>query len=358
MDVASSGRGDRVAKKRVLFIVGGRSGEHEISLISGKHVLQALDRTKYEPLLLLIQKSGEMTYAKEADLQALSNNPKQVKTPSGTPLSIRPYSSKNSMPSILVGSESYEFDLAFPILHGPGGEDGTIQGLFELAEIPVVGCGVKASSICMDKGMTKRLCQQAGLPVIPFVEVYRGEAMPKISWPFPLFVKPAHLGSSLGVSKVKSNAELKTALDEVFGMDTKALIEPEIVGRELEIAVLGKRGDLVVSPVGEIKPKTEFYSYDSKYVDDDGAELILPAQVSAARLATYQQTAKAIFETLDCHGMARVDFFADQSGEFLLNEVNTIPGFTPISMYPKLIGLTGVTYPDLVSRLIELASQR
>lgn len=344
-----------MSKTRVLVLVGGRSGEHEISLISGKHILQALDRKLFEPLLVIIQKDGAMTWAKEEELLSLPNNPKLIKTPVGRPIFLRPYKINGSQPCIQVEGKTYEFDLAFPILHGPGGEDGTIQGLFELAQIPVVGCGVKASAICMDKAMTKRLCVQAGLPVTPFIEVHRNEPTPQFPWAYPLFVKPANLGSSLGVSKVKSDAELKRALDEALGMDSKVLVEPGIVGRELEIAVLGRRGNLIASQVGEIKPRREFYSYEAKYVDPDGAELILPASVEPVALKRYQETAKAIFETLDCHGMARVDFFADQNGQFLLNEVNTIPGFTPISMYPKLIQLTGMSYSDLITRLIQLA---
>ncbi|MDB5038850.1 MAG: D-alanine--D-alanine ligase [Bacteriovoracaceae bacterium] len=342
-------------KKRVLFLIGGRSGEHEISLISGKNILAALDRKLFEPILVIIQKNGEMTFAEESELQKLPKNPKEIKTPKGIPISLRPYSLKGAQPSILVNSEVHEFDVAFPVLHGPGGEDGTIQGLFELAQIPVVGCGVKASAICMDKGMTKHLCIQAGLPVIPFKEIHRGEKWEKFPWDFPLFVKPASLGSSLGVSKVKSQSELEKAIKEALSMDEKILVEPAISGRELEIALLGKRGELVASPVGEIKPCAEFYSYDAKYVDPDGAELILPAPLSSEDLKKFQEIAKNIFNALDCRGMARIDFFRTEKGEFLLNEVNTIPGFTSISMYPKLLQLAGISYSDLITKLIQLA---
>lgn len=345
-----------MAKKRVVFLIGGRSGEHEISLISGKHILAALDRKQFEPIVVVLQKNGEMTLVSEAELEKVPNNPKLVKTPAGKVISLRPFRVGSKQPMILADGREYEFDVAFPVLHGPGGEDGTIQGLFELAEIPVVGCGVKASAICMDKGMTKRLCVEAKLPVAPFIEVYAGEKMPKLAWPYPVFVKPAHLGSSLGVSKVKSAAELHRAVDEALSLDEKILIEPAIEGRELEIAILGRRGDLVVSPCGEIRCKTEFYSYDAKYVDPDAAELIVPARVDEVHLKKFQDVAKDVFNTLDCRGMARIDFFMQKgTNEFLLNEVNTIPGFTPISQYPKLIQLTGISYPDLITRLIELA---
>jgi D-alanine-D-alanine ligase len=346
-----------MAKKRVLFLIGGRSGEHEISLISGKHVLAALDREQFEPYIIVIQKNGEMRLAHEADLEKISNNPKSVRTPEGSPISLRPYSLNGAKPAVLVDGKTLEFDIAFPILHGPGGEDGTIQGLFELAEIPVVGCGVKASAVCMDKAMTKRLCKEAGLPIIPFVELYRGEAIPKLPFGFPVFVKPANLGSSLGVSKVKSESQLTAAIDDALRLDQKILIEPAIEGRELEIAVLGKRGALIASPIGEIRCRTgEFYSYDAKYVDPDAAELIVPAVVAEKDLKEFQKIACDIFNTLDCRGMARIDFFMQKgTNKFLLNEVNTIPGFTPISQYPKLIQLTGISYSDLITKLIELA---
>lgn len=346
-----------MAIQRVLFLIGGRSGEHEISLISSKYVLKALDRKRFEPLIVVIQKNGAMTYIEEKELVALSNNPKKIDTPKGVPISIEPYRRDKKSPRILVGEHAHEFDVAFPLLHGPGGEDGTIQGLFEFSGIPVVGCGVRASAVCMDKGLTKRLLKEAGLPVVPFVEVFRGERSPRLSFEFPVFVKPATLGSSLGVTKVKSDGELNAAMAEALKLDTKALIEPAIVGREIEIAVLGKRGDLIASPAGEIKvTKAEFYSYDAKYVDENAVELLVPAPLTSDELARVQDLAKNIFNSLQCHGMARIDFFMNKSGEFLLNEVNTIPGFTPISMYPKMMQLAGVSYTDLITKLIELAS--
>jgi len=346
-----------LSMKKVLFLIGGRSGEHEISLISGKHVLKALDRKKFEAIIVIIQKNGVMTLANEADLQKLPDNPKEVRTPAGETISIRPFSFKDQKPCILTEGKSYPFDLAFPILHGPGGEDGTIQGLFEFANVPVVGCGVKSSAICMDKAMTKILCKEAELPIVPFLQLYRGEKTPELAWDFPVFVKPAHLGSSLGVSKVKTQAALEKALAEAFALDTKIMIEPAIDGREIEIAVFGSRDKLTASPAGEIKCKTEFYSYDAKYVDLDAAELIYPAPLEPKKLQELQEISKAIFKTLDCNGMARIDFFYTKKGEFLLNEVNTIPGFTPISMYPKLMSLAGMSYPELITGLIESSSK-
>lgn len=343
---------------RVLILVGGRSGEHEISLISGKHVLNALDKKKFTPIIVVIQKDGSMTLGRPEDLQKISNNPRQVVSPKGTLISIQPFRTTDRGPCLKAGDEFFEFDVAFPILHGPGGEDGTIQGLFELAEIPVVGCGVKTSAICMDKGITKSLCGLAKLPVVPFIEVHRGDNVPKLSWPYPVFVKPAHLGSSLGVTKVKKEADLRSACEAAFSLDEKILIEPAIEGREIEIALFGDRKNLVASPAGEIRPKAEFYSYEAKYVDADGAELILPAKISPSELSKVQEIAKSVFKTLECRGMARIDFFMTSKGEFFLNEVNTIPGFTPISMYPKLMQLAGLEYPELLEKLIFLAMQK
>ena len=207
----------------------------------------------------------------------------------------------------------------------------------------------------MDQAKTKRSFIQANLPVNPFIEFHRGQKLAKLPWEFPVIVKPASLGSSLGVIKVKKVEDLEPAIKEALALDTKILIEPAIVGRELEIAILGKRGDLIASPIGEIKTRAEFYSYDAKYVDSDGADLILPAPLSSSELKSFQETAKNIFNTLDCHGMARIDFFRNEKGAFLLNEVNTIPGFTSISMYPKLMELAGVSYSALITKLIQLA---
>ncbi len=349
-----------MSKRKVLLLAGGTSGEHEISLISCKHILEALDRTRYQPILVVIQKDGVMTLVPEADLLKIPRNPKLIQPLKGKPVTLQPYSLSGDCPKIFAGNESFEFDLAFPILHGPGGEDGSIQGLFEFAGVPVVGCDVKASALCMDKGMTKRLCVQAGLPVAPFIELHRAESWRTYSRKdFPAFVKPASLGSSLGVIKVKTSAELLPALEEAFRYDTKVLVEDAIDAREIEVAILGKRGDLLVSPAGEIKVRTEFYSYDAKYVLEDAAELLFPAPLDAAQMKEVQSIAEKVFLSLECFGMARLDFFlCRKTGKFMLNEVNTIPGFTPISMYPKLIQLTGLKYEELVSRLIELAWER
>lgn len=342
---------------KVLILAGGRSGEHEVSLVSAKHILAALDRKKFKPILIVVRKDGAMTLVDEEALEKIPNNPKQVKTPKGPLVGIRPYGVEGKKPTIIpIKGKELEFDIAFPIIHGPGGEDGTIQGLFEFSSTPVVGCGVKASAVCMDKAFTKKICIQAGLPVAPFVEAYKQEKLPNLPWNYPIFVKPSNTGSSIGVSKVKTEAELLPALKEAFQYDDKALIEKAIEGREIEFAVFGNRKHCLVSPAGEIKPNAEFYTYEAKYVDENGADLIYPAKLTPAEMARGQDLAKKVFLALDGRGMARIDFFLTPSGEFLLNEINTIPGFTPISMYPKLMALAGVEYSQLLTDLVELAA--
>ncbi len=343
-------------KRRVLILVGGRSEEHEVSLISGKHILAALDRTKFEPLIVVIEKNGVMTRTSEELMAALPNNPKLVKTPQGAPVILRPYSLSNKRRAIIVGEEEFEFDVVFPVIHGKGGEDGSIQGMFEVFQIPVVGCPVEASALCMDKGLTKKLCESAGIPVAPYVEIFKWQKEKYLPKKYPVFIKPAHTGSSVGVVKVKSLEELSAAYEQAFQHDEKILVEDAVVGREIEVAVLGNPPDLIASPAGEIRPKLEFYSYEAKYVLEDGADLLFPAPISADELKTVQSLAKKAFQALQCRGMARVDFFLTAKGEFFFNEINTIPGFTPISMYPKLMQLAGVSYSDLITRLIELAS--
>lgn len=345
-------------KKRILFLVGGRSGEHEISLISGKHVLAALDRNLFEPIVCVIQKSGVLSLVDESAFLALSNDPTQVQTPEGIALAIEPYRRAGRGAALIADGRRIEFDVAFPILHGPGGEDGTVQGLFEFSGVPVVGCSVKASAVAMDKAMTKSLCAKNGVSVVPFFEVFRGQNLPPCPFDLPVFVKPAHLGSSLGVTKVKQAAQYAEAVKAALLLDEKVLIEPGIEGREIEIAILGTRSQKVVSIAGEIRPKKEFYDYEAKYVMKDGADLFIPAKISESELAEVQRQAVLAFDAVECRGMARIDFFLTSKGEFLLNEINTIPGFTPISMYPKLLGAVGVSYASILTRLIEIAEAK
>jgi len=341
--------------KKVLFLCGGRSGEHEISLISTKHILKALRRNEINPTVVLIQKRGRMDLITEEDLMKLPDNPKEIAGLQGRPVDFRPYSNGIEKPGFVDAGRLINFDAVFPVLHGEGGEDGSIQGFFETAQIPYVGCKVGPSANTMDKIITKKICMASKLPVAPFVELQDLAQVSKLEITYPCFVKPATGGSSIGVSKVNSAAELKAAVEEAFRWSTKLLIEPAIVGRELEIAVLDDGQSRVVSPAGEIICRNGWYDYDTKYVHPDGAELVAPADISPTNLKELQDLASKVFDAMDCRGMARIDFFQDQKGQFLLNEVNSIPGFTPISMYPRLIGLAGVSYPDLIARLLNAA---
>jgi D-alanine-D-alanine ligase len=269
---------------------------------------------------------------------------------------------------IPVTGSGLHFDVVLPILHGPNGEDGTMQGLMELANVPYVGSGVLGSALCMDKDVAKRVLRDAGIPVVPFLTVKRSafqrdqktfldQAAKEFGYPY--FVKPANMGSSVGVGKVKNEKEALEKFNKAFDYDSKVLVEKAVAARELECSVLGNDRP-EASIVGEIVPLGEFYSYESKYVDENGAELLIPApNLTASEIQEIQELAIRAFSALECAGMARVDFFKDKNtGELFLNELNTIPGFTPISMYPKLWDASGLPYPKLIDRLIELACER
>jgi D-alanine-D-alanine ligase len=253
-------------------------------------------------------------------------------------------------------------DCVFPLLHGSYGEDGTVQGLLELAELPYVGAGVMASSLALDKEKSKQVWRQAGLPVLDWLTASdaRPETLAKISaaLPPPLFVKPARCGSSVGISKVHTISELEPALKEALRFDFKALVEPALNAREIECSVLGNHSPLAFAP-GEIVPRHEFYDYAAKYVDPDGARLLIPAEIPAQLQRAIQDTAVAAYRQVECAGMARVDFLLDtNSGSYYLSEINTIPGFTDISMFPKLCEASGIAYPELLKRLFSLARER
>lgn len=343
--------------KKILFVCGGRSGEHEISLISTKHILQVLDRGEFDPTVVVIQKRGRMDWVEEISLQKLPDNPRQIAGVEGRPVDFRPYRHGTDRPGFLLDGQLKSFDAVFPVLHGEGGEDGSIQGFFDTAQIPYVGCGVRSSANCMDKVVTKKICVASGLPVVPFEELRALDELKRVApkLTYPCFVKPATSGSSLGVTKVESESALAAAVEEAFRWSERILIEPAIVGRELEIAVLDDDLGRVLSPAGEIICRNGFYDYDTKYVHPEGAELVAPAELSEKELRELQSIASRVFDAMECRSMARIDFFQDRQGRFLLNEVNSIPGFTPISMYPKLLSLSGVGYPALVKRLLKAA---
>ena len=350
-------------KLRVGIVFGGQSAEHEISILSARNVLAALDRTRFEPVLIGIDKMGRWLAQDEERLLASARDPRLVRIETGAPIRSPMALSAPEVNSSADG----RIDVGFFVMHGTLGEDGAMQGLFEVAGIPYVGAGVLGSAIGMDKDVMKRLLRDAGIPVAAFRTVRRNRfdadadavCADMAALGYPLFTKPANAGSSVGVRKVAAPAALADAIRHAFEFDDKVIVEAAVVGREIELAVLGGN-PATVSVAGEIvvEHPDGFYSYDAKYLDEKGARLELPARITAEELARAQSVALRAFEVLECEGMARVDLFLRANGEILVNEINTIPGFTAISMYPKLWSLSGVTPMDLVSRLIDLAVER
>jgi D-alanine-D-alanine ligase len=351
-------------KIRVGIIFGGRSAEHEISILSARNVLEALDRSRFEPVLIGIDKTGRWLAQDEQRLLAGARDPRQARIESGPPLRIAP---ALAAPGASGAAVETRLNVVFPVLHGTLGEDGAMQGLLEVAGIPYVGAGVLGSAIGMDKDVMKRLLRDANIPVAEFRTARRDrfDADPRqlcgelATLGFPLFTKPANAGSSVGIRKVTNSEALQAAILHAFEFDDKVIAEAAVVGREIELAVLGGH-PASVSVAGEVvvNHRDGFYSYDAKYLDEHGARLELPARISAGELARAQSLALRAFDVLECEGMARVDLFLREDGEFLVNEINTIPGFTAISMYPKLWALSGIPPTELVSRLIDLALQR
>lgn len=352
-------------KIRVGVLFGGRSGEHEVSLTSAASILHALDRKKYEVVPVGISREGRWLVGSAATrlLPEVLEQGEPV-VPSVDPAGPRLIPLKPA--AIAEGAKDPALDVIFPVLHGTFGEDGTVQGLLELAGVPYVGAGVLGSSVGMDKDVMKRLFRDARLPVVKWITVLRSdvERIPagvarRVGrvLRYPVFVKPANLGSSVGISKVRRAAELKPALALAAQYDRKVLIERAVNAREIECAVLGN-DDPQASVPGEIVPVNEFYDYEAKYLKE-GSELIIPARLPKGKAREVRELSIAAFRAVECSGMARVDFLLDRrSGKLYVNEVNTIPGFTPISMYPKLWEASGLAYPRLLDRLIELALER
>jgi D-alanine-D-alanine ligase len=347
---------------RVGVLFGGRSGEHEVSLISAASVIQALDPQKYEAVPIGISKDGRWLAGTAAHKMLPGSLNEVLRSGERVMLSADPNVAalvpvSNSRPDAL------RVDVVFPVLHGTYGEDGTVQGLLDLAGLPYVGSGVLGSAVGMDKDMQKRLFLQAKLPVGDFLAITRAEweksrgkvlgAIRK-KFRFPVFVKPATLGSSVGMTKAHDAKELAAAMDLAAEFAQKILVERAIRGREIEVSVLGNE-DPKASIPGEIVPHREFYDYAAKYLEE-GTRLLIPAKLNRAQVKRFQDYAVRAFRALECLGMARVDFFLEQrTGRILLNEINTIPGFTSISMYPKLWEASGLSYRDLLARLIDLA---
>jgi D-alanine-D-alanine ligase len=347
---------------RVGILFGGKSAEHEISLLSAKNVIDALDRDRYEPVLIGIDKSGRWVTSEPSRFLLNSTDPKRIalNQAESRGVALVPQSA-GKLTDLDSAGLGQSVDVVFPILHGPLGEDGTIQGLLKLAGVPFVGAGVLGSAVGMDKDVMKRLLRDAGLPVSKFLVFGRGQKpgydVVTRALGSPVFVKPANLGSSVGISKAKDRAGFEKAVQEAFRYDRKIIVEESVPGREIECAVLGN-DDPKASIPGEIIPSHEFYSYAAKYLDEDGARLEIPAKLDAATVKRVQELAVKTFRALDCEGMGRVDFFLTQDGTLYVNEINTIPGFTKISMYPKLWEASGLGYSALISQLIELAIER
>jgi D-alanine-D-alanine ligase len=394
------------AKIRVGILFGGRSGEHEVSLLSAASVLNAIDKTKYEVVPIGITKDGRWLTAESAErllkgqsqqlggegARSTKSTPANLRAgdPEATPgaavlatgesvvvppeparrgVGLAPFQSDANLRR--ASDRAIDVDVIFPVLHGTFGEDGTIQGLLELADIAYVGAGVLGSSAGMDKDIMKSLFRAAGLPIVKHVTVLRGqferepkkvEKLVESKLKYPVFVKPANLGSSVGISKAHDRKELGPAIAEAAKFDRKIVIEEGVGGkknkaREIECAVLGN-DDPKASIAGEIVPCKEFYDYDAKYLAE-GSDLVIPAKLTKTEMKNVQKLAIAAFQAVDCTGLARVDFLMDpKSRKMFVNEINTMPGFTAISMYPKLWGATGVSYPNLITRLIQLGIER
>jgi D-alanine-D-alanine ligase len=357
-------RGPMTSSKRlrVGVLFGGRSGEHEVSLASAASVIRALDPEKYEVVPIGITKEGRWLVGSGAQkmLPEVLKSGERVFLPADpTAAALVPMSGNAARPSVSL-------DVVFPILHGTFGEDGTVQGFLELAGLPYVGAGVLASSVGMDKDVQKRLFEYEGLPVVPFVAIQRlqwererAAVLKRIKRElrFPMFVKPATLGSSVGMTRVKSAHELPAALNLAAEFAMKILVERAVNAREIEVSVLGN-DDVRASIPGEIVPHREFYDYTAKYLEE-GTNLIIPAKLTRKQVKTFQEYAVRAFRAIDGAGMARCDFFLERrTSKIFVNELNTIPGFTSISMYPKMWQASGLPYPKLIDRLIELALER
>lgn len=350
---------DKKINVGVLF--GGKSAEHEISIQSAKNVIDALDKEKYTPVLIGIDKTGKWHLEDRSRFLLETNRSKlPAINPNSDVVTLVPQSN-GALSNPIHPDHETKIDVVFPVLHGPFGEDGTVQGFLKLANIPFVGAGVLGSALGMDKDAMKRLLREAKIPVAKFLVFHehdriRYDAIAK-RLRLPFFVKPANLGSSVGITKVHRKSEFDAAVRAAFQYDRKILVEEHIKGRELECAVLGNE-DPIASVPGEIIPSHEFYSYEAKYLDENGAELIVPANVSKKVASQIQSLAIQTFKTLSCEGLARVDCFLTHRGKVLVNEINTMPGFTAISMYPRLWKASGINYSELIDRLIQLAFER
>jgi D-alanine-D-alanine ligase len=349
-------------KTRVAVIFGGKSAEHEVSLQSAKNIVDALDKSRFDVTLIGIDKNGQWHVNEESNYLIHAENPALIAlNRSNQSVALIPGEDAHQLMDTRNAGVLDQIDVVFPIVHGTLGEDGSLQGLLRMANLPFVGAGVLGSAVSMDKDVAKRLLREAGIEVAPFQAFTRARApvfadvVAKLG--LPLFVKPANQGSSVGVSKVEDEAEFRAAMALAFNFDHKVIVESAIVGREIECAILGNEHPRA-SVCGEIVVASGFYSYDTKYINESAARVVVPADIDAATSDTIRQLAIRAFEVLDCAGLARVDVFLTPAGKVVVNEVNTLPGFTRISMYPKLWQASGMRYSELVANLIDLALER
>ncbi|ECE8258186.1 D-alanine--D-alanine ligase [Salmonella enterica subsp. enterica serovar Hvittingfoss] len=353
-----------MAKLRVGIVFGGKSAEHEVSLQSAKNIVDAIDKTRFDVVLLGIDKAGQWHVNDAENYLQNADDPAHIALrPSAISLAQVPGKHQHQLINAQNGQPLSTVDVIFPIVHGTLGEDGSLQGMLRVANLPFVGSDVLSSAACMDKDVAKRLLRDAGLNIAPFITLTRtnrhafsfAEVESRLG--LPLFVKPANQGSSVGVSKVANEAQYQQAVALAFEFDHKVVVEQGIKGREIECAVLGNDNPQA-STCGEIVLNSEFYAYDTKYIDDNGAQVVVPAQLPSGVNDKIRAIAIQAYQTLGCAGMARVDVFLTADNEVVINEINTLPGFTNISMYPKLWQASGLGYTDLISRLIELALER
>jgi len=353
-----------MGKTRVGIIFGGRSAEHEVSLQSAKNIVDALDKERFDVTLIGIDKQGRWHVSDPQQFLLNADDPSRIALhASGHAVAVLPGQSQRQLVPTTPTAVLEQIDVVFPIVHGTLGEDGSLQGLLRMANLPFVGSGVLGSAVAMDKDVAKRLLRDAGLAVAPFACITRAGAAAAdyaalvATLGLPLFVKPANQGSSVGVSKVRSESEFHAALALALSFDHKVLVESAVSGREIECAVLGNEVP-EASVCGEVVVHDDFYSYDTKYISETGADIVVPADIDADTQARIQDIAVRAYQALDCAGLARVDVFLTTGGEVVINEINTLPGFTRISMYPKLWAASGLGYTALITRLLELAMAR
>ncbi len=349
-------------KIRIGLLFGGRSAEHEVSLQSAKSIASALNKKKYDIVFIGINKSGQWFLMEDENYLMFEDDPSNIKLKNPTERIVL-LPGKTELYNLNRNDFIPPVDVIFPVLHGTYGEDGTVQGLLKLSDVPYVGADVTGSSVGMDKDVMKRLLRDAGIPIGKFIIEYKHNR-PQIDFNLiekelglPVFVKPANLGSSIGISKVSSENDFEKAMDYAFDFDNKIIFEENISGREIECSVLGGDKPKASLP-GEVILSSGFYSYDAKYIDSSTANLKIPAELPVDIIKNIQELAVKTFKVLCCHGLARVDFFLTEKNKIVVNEINTLPGFTKISMYPKLWEVTGIGYSELLDKLIELAFER